>query len=145
MADPFVSGENKPERITYGRDDNNNAVALRVDAYGNLTVGPAPSQFKSAPFSLSATGTIVSGVASRRIKVFAVKLITSAAVAVNFRDGAATDLEGLQPLSANAGYIESVFPSAYLFATSAGNGLDLVISGTGTVAGRVSYWDTDAT
>jgi hypothetical protein len=112
---------------------------------GSASSNPYPSTYKSVAFSLSSTGTVVSSVASKRIKVFSVKMIASAALSVNFRDGASTNLEGAQPLAANAGYIESVFPTAYLFATSAGNSLDLVITGGGTASGRVSYWDSDAT
>lgn len=100
---------------------------------------------KSQKFSLSATGTIVSAVASKRIKVYAVKLIVSAAISIKFRDGASTDLEDLQPYAANSGAIESVTPPDFLFQTAAGNSLDLVISGTGTASGRVSYWDDDST
>jgi hypothetical protein len=100
---------------------------------------------KSAAFSLSATGTVVAAVASKRIKVFAVKLVVSAGMSVNFRDGASTNLEGAMPLMAKGGFTEIVEPPTFLFGTSAGNRLDLVISGTGTASGRVSYWDDDAT
>jgi hypothetical protein len=105
----------------------------------------APKTLKTAAFSLSATGSVVSAVTSKRIKVFAIKLSASAAISVKWRDGASTDLEGFQPLAANGGYVETVQPNAFLLATSAGNSLDLVISGTGTASGRVSYWDDDAT
>lgn len=99
---------------------------------------------KTKDFSLSATGTIVNAVATKRIKVYAIKLVPSAACSVNLRDGGSTGLEGAQSLAANGGYVESVPPPAFLLATAAGNSLDLVISGSATVAGRVSYWDDDA-
>ena len=108
-----------------------------------ITAGP-PSTLKTASFSLAATGAVVAAVSGKRIKVYAVRLVVSAAVSVNFRDGASTALEGAQPLAANGGFAESVNPPAFLFATTAGNALDLVISGAGTVSGRVSYWDEDA-
>lgn len=109
-------------------------------------VAPVVSKtLKSAAFSLSATGTVVSAAASKRIKVYAVKLVATAAISVNFRDGASTNLEGAQLILANGGFTEAVSPPAWLFASSAGNSLDLVISGIGIAAGRVSYFDDDAT
>lgn len=104
--------------------------------------GPGKS-IKSAAFSLASTGTVVDAISGKRIKVFAVKLVVSADLTVNFRDGASTDLEGPQPYSAKGGYIENLQVPCFLFGTSAGNSLDLVISGTGTASGRVTYWDED--
>ena len=98
---------------------------------------------KSAAFSLSATGTVVTGVSGKRIKVYAVKLVAAANLNVNFRDGASTNLEGSMALAANGGFVEFVNPPNFLFATAVGNSLDLVVSGTGAAAGRVSYWDDD--
>ena len=111
---------------------------------GTVTDGGAGKTLKSASFSLTATGTVVGAVGGKRLKVYAVKLVVSAAISVNFRDGGATALEGAQSLAANGGFVESLNPPAFLFGTTAGNSLDLVISGTGTAAGRVSYWDDDA-
>ena len=102
-------------------------------------------RLKTASFSLSATGTVVAAVSGKRIKVYAVKLVSSADLSVNWRSGGATALEGALPLSTNGGYVEAIEPPEHLFATVAGQSLDLVINGTGTVAGRVSYWDSDGT
>ena len=98
---------------------------------------------KSVAFSLSSTGTLITGVTGKVIKVYSAKAIVSAALAINFRDGASTDIEGAMPLAANGGYIESVTPPHFLFKTSKDNSLDLVITGTGTVSGRLSYFDDD--
>lgn len=116
-----------------------------VVSSGSITDGGSGKTLKSAVLSLTATGTVVSAVASKRIKVFAVKAICSAALSINFRDGGTTALEGVQSIAINGGYTESVNPPNFLFATTVGNSLDLVITGIGTVAGRVSYWDDDAT
>jgi hypothetical protein len=105
--------------------------------------GGLGKDLKSSPFSLSATGTVVSAVPNRRIKVFAVKLAASAAITVLWRDGASENLEGAQSMPIAGNYVEFVSPPVFLFATSAGNSLDLVIAGIGTAAGRVSYWDSD--
>ena len=119
--------------------------ATAVPVSGTVTDGGAGKTLKTGSFSLSATGTVLSLVASKRLKVYAVKLNASAAISVNFRDGGSTDLEGAQALAATGVYTESVNPPAFLFATTAGNSLDLVITGVGTAAGRVSYWDDDGT
>lgn len=98
----------------------------------------------SASFALSGTGTVVNAVAGKRIKVYAAKVVVNAAIGVSFRDGGSTPLEGSQSLAANGGFIEQVTPPDFLFATSQGNSLDLVVAGSGTAAGRVSYWSDDA-
>lgn len=136
-------------RVTLASDStgvvsvDDNGSSLTVD--GTVTDGGSGKTLKSTSVSLSATGTAISAVTGKKLKVYAVKLVVSAAISVNWRDGASTGLEGAQALAANGGYVESVNPPAFLFATSAGNSLDLDISGTGTAAGRVSYWDDDAT
>lgn len=111
---------------------------------GSLTDAGSGKILKSVPFSISSTATVISAVPGKRIKVYATKLSVTAAIAVNFRDGASTALEGALTLGINGGYTESVDPPNFLFATTAGNSLDLVITGVGTAAGRISYWDDDA-
>lgn len=121
-----------------------NQSAIPVSGTVTTTDGGAGKTLKTAVVSLSATGTVVAAVASKRIKVYAVKVICSAAISVNWRDGASTALEGAQAIALNSGFVENVNPPAFLFGTTAGNSLDLVITGIGTAAGRVSYWDDDA-
>ena len=126
---------------------NTGAVVLTTGsaAIGTITDGGSGKTLKSAVISLTATGTVVAAVGGKRIKVYAVKLICSAALSINWRDGASTALEGVQSIAINGGYAENVNPPSFLFGTTAGNSLDLVITGVGTVAGRVSYWDDDGT
>jgi len=121
-----------------------------MDRYGptlnqtkNLIETSGGKTLKSSSFSISSTGTVISAVTGKRLKIFAVKLVVSAAISVSFRSGASTALEGAMPLVANAGFVEFVTPPAFLFGTVAGQSLDLVISGTGTASGRISYWDDD--
>ena len=121
------------------------ALPAGSNSIGTVVSGGSGKTLKSKDFSLTATGTVIAAVATKRLKVYAIKLVPSAACTVAFRDGGATALEGAQSLAANGGYVESVPPPAWLLATSAGNALDLVITGTATVAGRVSYWDDDTT
>lgn len=121
------------------------ALTAGTAGIGTIIDGGSAKTLKSASFSLTATGTVVAAVASKRLKVYAVKLVVSAALTVNFRDGASTALEGAQSIAINGGYVESVNPPAFLMGTTAGNSLDLVITGIGTAAGRASYWDDDGT
>jgi hypothetical protein len=101
------------------------------------------SQLLTAPFLLSTAGTVVAAITGRRIKVYAVSLCANGACQVNWRDGTTTQLEGAQSLATNGGYEQVIDPPSFLFATTPGNSLDLVVSG-GVAAGRVSYWATDA-
>ncbi len=119
--------------------------AAQLSASRGYSTPLLEKSLKSAGFSLSSTGTVVTSVSGRRIKVYAVKLVASANMNVNFRDGASANLEGAMALAANGGFVEFVNPPNFLFTTSAGNSLDLVVSGAGIVAGRVSYWDDDNT
>lgn len=111
---------------------------VNVSQYGGRPVATGDA-FKSAAFSITATGTVVAAVTGKRIKVFAIAYISGGAASFNFRDGATTSLEGAFAHVANSGRVENVQPPAYLFATTAGNSLDVVYSGSGTVAGRISY------
>ena len=97
----------------------------------------------TASFSLSATGVAIAAVSDKRICVCAVKLVVSAAISVNWRDGASINLEGAQPFATNGGYCETASPPYFLFETSIGNSLNLVIAGAGTAAGRITYWLKD--
>lgn len=106
----------------------------------HVTIVGQARNLRTRAFSLTATGTVVPAISGLRIRVYAVKLVASAAISVNFRDGTGDDLEGAQPLAINGGFVEIILPPASLFHTTAGNSLDLVISGVGTAAGRVSYF-----
>ena len=106
-----------------------------------VTVNPSTQTLKSAAFSVTATGTIIAAVANKKLCVYALVMNHSAAITTNLRDGGASNLEGAMSFAANGGRVENVNPPAYLFRTTAGNSLDLVQSGAGTVAGRLSYWE----
>lgn len=122
---------------------NTGAVVISSGAV-TATDGGSGKTLKSAVVSLTATGTVIALVAGKRIKVYAIKLVCSAALVVNWRSGASTALEGAQSIAINGGYVENVNPPSFLFGTVAGESLDLVITGVGTAAGRVSYWTDDA-
>lgn len=110
-------------------------------SYGGSS--PLAPTILTTPFSRTNTGTVIAAVPGKKIRVFAIKLLVSAALSISWRDGGSDALEGAQTFGVNGGYVESASPPSYLFQTTAGNSLDLVISGTGTAAGRLSYWLSD--
>jgi len=138
-----------------GTTDGSQRVTQPTAALLNATVTPAAGvtwtdggsgkTLRTIAYNLAATGNVVPAVVGRRIKIFGVKLFASANLTVNWRDGAALAIEGAQTVPANGGYVETVNPPSFVFVTTAGNGLDLVIVGAGNAAGRVSYWDDDTT
>jgi hypothetical protein len=93
----------------------------------------------SASFDLAATGTIVTGIVGQFIRVYAIKLAATAELTCYFQDGILNPIEGGILLSEKAGYIEGIDPPAYLFSTSPGEDLILVMD-KGDVTGRISYW-----
>jgi hypothetical protein len=101
----------------------------------------ASGAFKEAVFTLTSSGTIVSAVTGKRIKVFCAVLAVSGAMTAGMSTVSGTEA---LPLSANGGYVACVQPPAFIRATAAGSALGLVTVGTGTVSGWVSYWDDDA-
>lgn len=120
-------------------------VAL-VDATGaQIDPRDLAKSWKTAAISVGAAGdnTIVSAVATKRIKAYVVKFGSTGTVSAKWKDGAGTDLEGAMDFQAREGYTEAVTPPAFLFATSPGNALVLNLSLAVPVRGRVSYWDDD--
>lgn len=127
-------------------------TTLMIDSNGKLVIldGGAGKTLKTQKFSMTTTGTVIAATDSKRLKVYAVKLAASNKdMTVNFRDGASTLLEEPIPMGSGGGtaglYVETLNPPAFLFATTGGNSLDLVMTGSGTVSGRISYWDDDLT
>jgi len=98
-------------------------------------------ELKSAPFYVNSDRVIIPGIINKVIRVYAIKLITSEDMSVNWRDGV-NNIEGSQSFIANGGYTESILPPAFLFAISPGNNLELFVDAkkNGVAAGRVSYW-----
>lgn len=100
-----------------------------------------PDDLQTAVLDESATGEVIAAVSGKKIRVYAVALVCDAALAVNFRSGASTALEGAQAYAQNGGRTESVNPPYFLFETATGENLSIVISGSGNVRGRISYWE----
>ncbi len=120
------------------------ALNLGDVTIGTVTDGGSGKTLKRAVINATGTGKLINAVTSKKIKVYSYKLLTSAALTVNFRSGASTALEGPCSFAANGGITENVEPPNSLFETAAGESLDVVISGSGTLAGVIRYWDDDA-
>jgi hypothetical protein len=99
------------------------------------------------------TSIIQTAVATKKIKVYAYDIITTASATyfeVKFTSGktssTALAMHGLVNATGNciAGIAKSVTPPAYLFATTAGETLNLISSAAQPVNYNVSYWTADA-
>ena len=108
---------------------------------GALVESVSGKTLKSAPISLTSSGIVVAAVTGKKICVYAVKLVASAACTVKFSRNGSIDIEGAQSLAANGGYTESVQPPDYLFETADDESLDLIITGSTNIGGRVSYFE----
>lgn len=127
-------------------NDAGEPATIVVNADGTSTLASTVTTLHGktlafATVNLTATGTVVSLTGGQSIYVYALRLVSqSTGMAVNWRSGGSTALDAAETYDAHEGYVESVTPPGYLFKTASGESLDLVISGTGTVRGRVSYW-----
>jgi len=121
-----------------------NTVSLDLSGAMRVAVTNGPRTIRHAPINVTTTGdnSIVALVASRLIKVFAINLSSTGTVTTEWRSNT-TPLTGGTPFEAREGYTIAVTPPAYLFATVAGQTLNLNLSGTIPVDGFVSYWDDD--
>lgn len=108
---------------------------------------PHPGKtLKRAIVALTETGNIVAAVTGKRLKVFSYAVQSrDDSMTVQFRDGAAGSVLSLRwTLNSREGAtIGATTPPKFLFQTTAGNALQAVITGTGTIDIEVSYWDDD--
>ena len=125
-----------------------NALPAGTNLIGNVGHGKTP---KVKTGSASATFTIVAAVASKKIKVYSLSLMTSSttAVTVTFKDGAAGTAIGTYILRAitgtNFGITENLSIPSSLFETTAATLLEMSFSAAVTVVYNLRYYDDDAT
>lgn len=101
---------------------------------GNVALTPA-----NAKIALSATGTVVALVSSKKIRVLALAVIANAAVNVNLQSHTTTaTATGLFYLAANGGFVLPFNPVGW-FDTVAGEALDIALSGSIAVGGTLTY------
>lgn len=127
---------------------NNAATPAGTNTIGNVGHGKT---LKTKTGSASATFSIVAAVASKKIKVYSLSLITASttAVTITFKDGAAGTALTTYPLQAltgtNFGLTENVAVPSSLFETSAGTLLEMSFSAAQTVTYNIRYFDDDST
>lgn len=89
--------------------------------------------------SSSGATTIINAVASKQIRVLALKLVANAAVNVKWQSHVTpTDLTGLSYLAANGGEVLPFNPVGW-FQTISGEALDINLSGAIAVGGHLTY------
>ena len=111
-----------------------------------VSLASIPKTLRTAKIDHATLGdnTIVFAVLGKRIKVYAVTLVVTAAVNVIWKSGA-TALSGDMNFGTKGeGYAQALSPPAFLMATVAGEALILNLSAAVAVDGIVSYWDDDS-
>lgn len=89
-------------------------------------------------FSSSGDNTVISAVASKKIKVHRIFFVCSAATAVTIKDGASTNLTGAMSMGANGGFTLDLQGDPW-FITAASNALIINQTGTAQVSGAIYY------
>ena len=122
------------------------ALPTGTNSIGTVVDGGSGKTLKRAVVNTSTSGAdVVAAVASKRIKVYSYAIQATGTVNVNLRDGAAGAAMTLTwNLQAREGAtVGAVNPPAFLFGTTAGNALQVVLSAAVTVGIEVTYWDDD--
>lgn len=120
------------------------ALPAGTNYLGNVGTGQVP-KWKTG--SASATFTVVAAVTSKKVKVYALSLMTvsSTAVTVTFKDGAAGTALATYVLQASAnvtnGIAEAVSIPSTLFETSAGTLLEMAFSAAVSVTYNLRYYE----
>jgi len=107
---------------------------------------PETRPLKRAVVTTATTGaTIVAGTVGQVIKVISYSIQATGTVNANLRDGAGgSALTLVWNLQAREGVAAAaVKPPFYLFATTAGNDLTVVLSAAVTVGIEITYWDEE--
>ena len=133
--------------ILYVTDGLGNLVKLQgIAADGSLKVSANLKQSNTIlfqPVSSSASGdnSVVALVASKKIKVLSVLLVSAGAVSVKWRSNT-TDLSGAMPLVANSGFsLAASSPGqGHYFETAVGEALNINLNSAVAVSGHISYY-----
>jgi len=120
---------------------DNIGCALQTDVIMNDTTALTPKFAKIAAAS-SGNNTLVSAVASKKIRVLAYNFISNGTVNAKFQDGAGgTDLTGLKYCVANTGLVAGFNPVGW-FETSVNTLLNVNLSGAVAIGGELVYVET---
>lgn len=113
------------------------ATDIMTSLQGDLT-----PKFANISAATSGDNTIVSGVASKKIRVVSCFMIAAGSVNVYFVDGGNTNLAGDATnkiaLTTNSGFVLPYNPVGWFEATS-GDSLDINLSGNIAVVGSLTY------
>ncbi len=113
-----------------------NALPLNIFLGGPIWTEPFYTAAINA--TLMGSNTVVAAVAGKRIAVVKYKRIASAAVTATWESSGGLVLDGPCALAANGGEAEALCLSGH-FATVAGEGLVLYLSGATQVGGNLLY------
>lgn len=97
---------------------------------------------KHAAITMTSSADVVAAVSAKNIRVVAFVIVCSAAVTVKWQSGASSDLTGVMSFAANA-VVSPPFNPLGHFQTVAGEKLNIVQSGAGTIAGHLTYVEID--
>lgn len=117
----------------------------------NINSQAVGKTLKTVTGSTSSTATIIAAVTSKRLKVQSYALFTSSTTAVTatFKSAAAGTSLWTIPMQASTGTVMGANLAtqcpAFLFATNAGELLELSLSASVSVTYSITYWDDDNT
>jgi hypothetical protein len=116
------------------------ALGYQWDATNSVWVKEAgAAKFATISTSTNGASTLVAAVATKKIRVLSYVLIANGAVNVKFQSHTTpTDLSGLLYLVANTGASSGFSPLGH-FESTAGEALDINLSGNVAVGGHLSY------
>jgi len=126
--------------ITVASNQSTLSVALDTTQIANGASGTmvTPTKVKISIASATTT-TLVALVATKKIRVLSMYLISTGANTVNLQSHVTTsNSDGLPGYAANGGIVLPFNPIGW-FDTTAGEALDMVTSGSGQVSGQLSY------
>lgn len=122
--------------------DGGNSITVDGALYeqsGTIYRGGTPYTVKHAYKDLSATGEVVAAVALKQILVTSYTMSASAALNVYFKSHTAGQIDSTKYLAANGGATKARDVDGVFAPTTAGEALDLNISGTGNCGVSVNY------
>jgi hypothetical protein len=92
----------------------------------------------NAPIILSSSGTVITGVAGKKIRVMALAVVSLAAVGIKLQSNT-TDITGVLSLAANGGIVWNAGGRTAWCETAAGEALNINISAGTTLGGVIVY------
>lgn len=91
----------------------------------------------SSPVALSASGTVITAVAGKRIRVFGAAIVSLLATGVKFQSGG-NDITGVLSLAANGGVVWTNGTAPW-FQCNIGEALNINMSVSTTLGGVITY------